>query len=311
MLGVSVRTTPEDVRPAELVELGFQVPKPRHPVFHAVWWSSNLLLAAALLGVLFAGLREFGLRYYLDGFSDAIAPGVLPAESKVQAILDWMRIEPSRAVAANPSALSARDPHITLNYQQLLRVCGTATNAFLNLAREDDLVVRRLLLLAPDGSTKHVVAEVLLDGRWIVVDPTYHLIMKDAQGRPLTRQDLRNPALFEQAVGPVADYPQNYNYEHATHVRLERVPLFAVLHLRKALDAIYPAWDEAADWNLLLERESFFYLTLACVAAIFLLGMRLLLGWYADSRLRVPRFHLRDRVLRASVAFFSPPEIKE
>lgn len=287
------------------------MPKPRHAVFDALWGSCNLLLAAGLLGVLFAGLREFGLRYYLDGFSDAIAPSVLPAEPKVQAILDWMRIEPSRAVAANPNALSARDPHITLNYQQLLRVCGTATNAFLNLAREDDLVVRRVLLLAPDSSAKQVVAEVFMDGRWIVVDPTYHLITKDAQGRPLTRQDLRNPALFQQALGPVADYPQNYNYEHATDVRLERVPLFAAFHLRNVLDTIDPAWDEAADWSLLLEREPFLYFTLALVAVIFLLVVRFLLGGYADSRLRIARFHLRDRVLRASVAFFSPPEIKE
>jgi len=288
------------------------VPKPRHPAFRAVWWSCNLLLAAAFLGVLVAGLREFGLRHYLDGFSDAIAPSVLPAEPKVEAILNWMRIEPLRAVAANPSALSSRDPHITLNYQQLLRVCGTATNAFLNLAREDDLLVRRLLLLAPDGSTKHVVAEVFMDGRWIVVDPTYHLIMKDAQGRLLTRQDLQNPAVFRQAVGPVADYPRNYNYERTTHVRLERVPLFAAWHLRRVLDTVCPAWDEAADWSLLLERESFFYFTLACVGMIFLLVVRFLLGWYADSRLRIPRFHLRDRVLGASVAFFfSTPEIKE
>src|SRR5438477_12782574 len=157
-----------------------------------------------------------------------------------------MRIEPSRAVATNPETLSQRDPYVTLNYQQLLRVCGTATNAFLNLAREDDLVVRRLLLLDPDGNTKHVAAEVLLEKRWVVVDPRYHLIMKDAQGRLLTRQDLQNPAVFRQAVGPVADYPQNYNYEHTTQVRLERVPLFAAWHLRKVLDTICPAWDEAA-----------------------------------------------------------------
>ena len=285
--------------------------KPRHPVFRAVWWSCNLLLVAALLVLLIAGLREFSLRYYLDGFSDAIAPGVLSAEPKVQAILDWMRIEPSRAVATNPENLSQRDPHVTLNYLQLLRVCGTATNAFLNLAREDELVVRRLLLLGPDGNAKHVVAEVLLDRRWIVVDPTYHVIMRDAQGRLLTRQDLQNPALYKQAVSSIPNYPADYTYEHTTHVRLERVPLFAKLNLRRFVDAIYPGWDGAADWSLLLERESFFYLTLASVATFFLLLLRFMLGWYADSRLRIRRFHLRDRVLRAGSALLSAPEIEQ
>src|SRR5438270_7555542 len=98
---------------------------------------------------------------------------------------------------------------MTLDCQQLLGVCGTGTSALLILAREDDLSVRRLLLLALDGSTKHVVAEVFMDGRWIVVDPRYHLIMKDAQGRLVTRQDLQKPAVLRQAVGPVADEPRN------------------------------------------------------------------------------------------------------
>jgi len=261
--------------------------------------------------MLYSCIREYSVRRYLDGFSDAIAPSILQAEPKVQAILDWMRIEPSRAVAANPDALAQRDPYATLNYQQLLRVCGTATNAFLNLAREDDLLVRRLLLLAPDGGTKHVVAEVLIDRRWIVVDPTYHMFMRNTQGRLLTRQDLQNFAIFKQAVSSIPNYPPEYNYEHSAHVRLERVPLFAVLHLRRVLDAIDPGWDEAVDWSLLLERESFFYLVLSAAAAGFFLLLRVLLAWYADSRLRMPRFRLRANAVRAGAAFFSSPEIKE
>jgi hypothetical protein len=283
----------------------------QHRIFRLIWWSSNVLLAAAFVAMLYSCVREYSVRRYLDGFSDAIAPSILPAEPKVQAILDWMRIEPSRAVAANPDALSQRDPYVTLNYQQLLRVCGTATNAFLNLAREDDLLVRRLLLLAPDGNTKHVVAEVLIDRRWIVVDPSYHMFMRDTQGRLLTRQDLQNSAIFKQAVSSIPNYPPEYNYEHSAHVRLERAPIFAVLRVRRVLDAIDPGWDEAVDWSLLLERESFFYLVLSAGATIFFLLLRVLLAWYADSRLRMPRFRLRANAVRAGAAFFSSPEIKE
>ncbi len=276
-----------------------------------MWWGCNLLLAAAFVAMLYSCVREYSMRRYLDGFSDAIAPSILSAEPKIQALLDWMRIEPSRAVAANPGALSQRDPYITLNYRQLLRACGTATNAFLNLAREDNLLVRRLLLLTPDGNTKHVVTEVLIDRRWIVVDPTYHMIMRDAQGHLLTSQDLQNPAIFKQAVSAIPNYPREYNYEHSAHVRLERVPLFAVLHLRRVLDAIFAGWDEAVDWSLLLERESFFYLVLSAVATLFFLLLRAVLAWYADSRLRIPRFHLREHAIRAGAAFFSAPEIKQ
>jgi len=81
--------------------------------------------------------------------------------------------------------------------------------------------------------------------------------------------------------------------------------------LRKLLGAVVPGWEEAVDWSLLLERESFFYLVLSVAAMLFLLLLRAMLAWYADSRLRIPRFHLREHALRAGVAFFSAPEIKQ
>ena len=286
------------------------MPKPKHPVFRAVWWSCNLLLAVALIAVAFAGVREFSVRRYLDGYSDAIVPNFLSAERKVQAILDWMKAEPSRGIADNPATLSTRDPETTLNYAQLLQVCGTATNAFLNLARASDLRVRRLLLLSPAGTAKHVVAEVSINQRWIVVDATYRTMMADSQGRLLTRKELQDPAIFSQAIGRIPGYPREYSYESVAHIRLSRLP-FRGFHLRRVFDAIYPGWEEAVDWSLLLERVSFFYLVLAVVATILLLLLRQALGWYADSMLRIPRFHFRENLIRATAAFFSTPEIKE
>jgi hypothetical protein len=279
-------------------------------VFRGIWWSSNLLLSIALVAMLYSCVREYSVRRYLDGFSDAIVPNTLSEEQRVQAILDWMRAEPSRAEATNPDTLAKRDPETTLTYRQLLNVCGTATNAFLNLARSSDLRVRRLLLLSADRQTKHVVAEVLMNERWIIVDPTYRVIMKDAQGHFLTRKDLQNPAIFAQAMGAIPNYPQEYTYDQFAHVRLARLPLEG-LHLRRLLDSINPGWDEAFDWSLLLERESFFYLVTSGMATLFFLLLRVVLAWYADSRLRIPRFHQREHALRAGAAFFSAPEIKQ
>jgi len=289
---------------------GFPLPKSQHPVFRAAWWSSNLLLSVALGLFLSFGWKELYLRAYLDGFSDAIVPSLMPAEPKVQGILNWMRVEPGRAIAEDPGELEARDPYATLNYKQLLEVCGTATNAFLNLAREDNLSVRRLLLLNPDGNTKHVVAEVLIGGRWIVVDPTFRLIMRDATGRMLTRADLLNPELWVQATSKARKYPANYTYERATHVRMARLPLVGA-GLGRVLNRIYPSWDEALDWSLVMERQSFLYLVIAGAAGVLFLLLRTLLAWYADSLLRIPRFHLRQNIVRASTAFFSTPEIKQ
>jgi Transglutaminase-like superfamily len=286
------------------------LPTFHHRIFRAVWMSANILLVASVLALLYSGGWEYSVRRYLDGFSDAIVPNVLPAEQKVEAILTWMRTESSRAVTPDPALLTSRNPEVTLNYEQLLKVCGTATNAFLNLARSSDLQVRRLLLLTPGRTTKHVVAEVLVNDRWIIVDPTYRTILRDAQGHFLTRRDLQDPVIFAQATSTIPGYRPEYNYERFAHVRVARIPLEG-FHLRPLLDSIYPGWDEAVDWSLLLERESFLYFFLSLVATLLFVFLRVILGWYADRRLRIPRFHLREHVVRAGEAFFSTPEIKE
>lgn len=278
-------------------------------IFRLAWKSVNLLLAIAVVSSTYTVVGEYSVRRYLAGFSDAIVPNSVPEEHKLQAILEWMRLAPSRTVSADPDSLSKRDPQITLTYSQLLNVCGTATNAFVNLARSSDMRVRRLLLLTPDDITKHVAAEVAIGGRWIVVDPTYRVVFRDAAGHYLTSEELQNPAVFAEAVSAIPNYPREYTFEHTAHVRLARLP-YVGIGLRKTLDAIVPGWEEAIDWSLLLERDSFLYLVVSVAAMFFFLIVRTVLAWYADSRLRVPRFHLREHALRASIAFFSTPEIK-
>jgi transglutaminase-like putative cysteine protease len=100
------------------------------------------------------------------------------SEEKIEAILNWMAHGPARLNADAASSLHTRDPIDSLNYRSLLQVCGSATNAFVNLADSAGLVSRRLLLLDSRRMAKHVVAEVLVDGRWIVVDPSFRVIWR-------------------------------------------------------------------------------------------------------------------------------------
>ena len=93
-----------------------------------------------------------------------------------------------------------RDLATTLNYDQLLRACGTATNAFVNLSNISQVPARRRLLMGRNWSTKHVVAEVHLDGRWVVVDPTFRVVFRGADGQPLTREQLLDPDTFNHAI---------------------------------------------------------------------------------------------------------------
>jgi hypothetical protein len=277
--------------------------------FRISWRATNTLLLVSVLTLLYSAGWEYSVRRYLEGFSDAIVPAGAAPEKRVQAILDWMRTGPTRSEETRPTGLAIRDPENTLNYQQLLNVCGTATNAFLNLARSSNLEVRRLLLLSPDQNTKHVVAEIELNGRWIVVDPTYRVIQRNAAGEMLTREQLKNPHTFAEAIARIPGYPPEYSYENYLHVRVNKLPLGGI-RLRPILNRVFPGWEERLDWSLLVERESFFVLTLASIATLVLFLMRQVLAWYADRRLKIPRFRLWSHVSRAGSAFFTTPEIK-
>jgi hypothetical protein len=281
----------------------------QHKLFRVLWHGVNVALLASLAALVYSAGWEYSVRRYLDGFSDAIVPANAMPEQRVQAILDWMREGPPRLAEPSPTGLAVRDPETTLNYQQLLSVCGTATNAFLNLARSSDLQARRLLLLSPDRRAKHVVAEVLLNARWIVADPTYRIIMRNAKGEMLTREELQTPQNFAEATERIPGYPPAYNYDEFAHVRISRLPLDG-LRLRPVLDRVFPGWEETVDWSLLLERESFFVLTAAALVTLFLFLFRLFLAWFADHWLKVPRFRLRSHLARAGTAFFTTPEIK-
>ena len=280
-----------------------------HRVFRSFWWAANALLALSLLATLFTGVWEHSVRQYLKGFSDAIIPESSSPEQKAQAILSWMSFGPPRREAPDPSVLSAHDPTDTLNYRQLLEVCGSATNAFLNLSRSSGLDARRLLLLSPDRTAKHVVAEVRIGGRWVIVDATYRAFMKDSQGKLLTLADLRDPRLFQEATAQIPGYVTYYSYERVAHVRVGALPVLGPF-VRRALDTVAPGWDEYVDWSLLLERRSFAFFFLSVWALIFFFLLRIVIAWIADHRLRIPRLRLRASLTRAAATFFSTPEMK-
>jgi Transglutaminase-like superfamily len=280
-----------------------------HRVFRSFWWATNAVLVLSLLGTLLTGIWEHSVRQYLTGFSDAIIPEASSPRQKAEAILAWMSYGPPRREAPDTSALSPHDPSDTLNYRQLLAVCGSATNAFLNLSRSSGLEARRLLLLSPDRTAKHVVTEVHLDGRWVIVDATYRVMMKDAQGRLLTRADLQDPRLFQEAASRIPGYVPVYSYERVAHVRLGALPVLGPV-LRRVLDVVSPGWDESMDWSLLLERRSFAWFFVSVWALLFFLLLRIALAWLADHRLRIPRLRLRNSLTRATATFFSTPGIK-
>lgn len=275
-----------------------------YPIVRVCWYISNILLVVSLGFVIYSAAWEFSMRSYLKGFADAVIPYSDDSEQKVEAILAWMQNGPARRNTQDPDTLDARNPEDTLNYHQLLEVCGTATNAFVNLAQSGGLRARRLLLLDEHNLSKHVVVEALVDNRWIVVDPSYHSILRLRTGRPATREELRNPEVFRAATQAIPNYPSSYTYESTVHIRLGRIPLIGS-HLRGIFDFVWPSWEESINWTLLLERESFAMLTISVSFLCFALAVRLLLSWYCFRKLGIVRVRLRDQLVRAGEVLLS------
>jgi hypothetical protein len=270
--------------------------------FLLLWRGVNILLLGSLVVLAYGMFWEYSTRSYLKGFSDALVPSEASPEQKVQSIPVWMGHGAVRARFGEVEGFAQRDPENTLNYAHLLQVCGTATNAFVNLAISSDLRARRLLLVDGNDNAKHVVAEVLLDGRWAVVDPPYRVLYRDSRGGFLTKEQLRDPATFREATATIPNYLPSYTYDRVLTVRTRRIPLIGP-YLRPALNAIFPGWQEDFDWTLLVERESFALAAAGGVLVFLLVSLRSILGWYGSRRLGIARRGLRARLLQASNAF--------
>jgi hypothetical protein len=276
----------------------------KESIFQAIGFSINVLLISSVLLSLFGLAWEYSTRWYLSGFSNAVLPYAASPEKKVDAILAWMQQGPARETEYYSDDSENRDPIDTLNYKELLSVCGTGTNAFVNLASAGGIEARRLLLLDAQGmNTNHVVAEVHLDGRWVIVDPSFHSILKDSAGHLLTKEELTRPEVLRDATRNIPDYDPSYNYEHTAFIHFARLPLLGRF-LQARLNSVLPAWQERINWTLLVERQS----NATLVTGIVLLGLAMCLRrvfcWYGRQFSIVP-ISPWDQVRHTGVALFS------
>jgi hypothetical protein len=276
--------------------------KPKHKIYRAAWYFINISLILAIALAIYSVGWEFSTRRYLKGFSDAVIPVSGQPVQKIEAILNWMKHGPARQMAGPDASAPDRDPIDTLNYHALLQVCGTATNAFINLADSGGLEARRLLLLDSRRLVKHVSAEVKIDGRWIVLDPAFRSILRGADGNLLTVQELRDSAVFAAAIRNVPGYDPNYTFESTTHIRVARLTLVG-LPLRVLLDRLLPGWEDSALMSLLAERESLAVMLASFLLVLLLFLLRLVLRWYGEKRLGLRAPRVRVQIRRAFDAF--------
>lgn len=276
----------------------------KESIFQAASFAVNVLLISSVLLTLFGFAWEYSTRWYLSGFANAVLPYSSSPEEKVATILAWMEQGPARETDYYRDDSQSRDPVDTLNYKELLSVCGTATNAFVNLASAAGIEARRLLLLDSQGlNTNHVVAEVRVDGRWVIVDPSFHAILKDRAGRLLTKEELARPDILLDATRNITGYNQSYNYEHTAFIHLARIPLVGRF-LQARLDSALPTWQENINWTLLVERQSNATLVSGIVLLCFGICLRRAMSWYG-KKISISAIGPWEQLSRAGVALFS------
>lgn len=274
-------------------------------VFQAANFLVNMLLVSSVLLTLFGVGWEYSTRLYLSGFSNAVLPYASSPEQKVTAILAWMQQGPARSNEYYGDDEQDRDPVDTLNYKELLTVCGTATNAFVNLAAAGGLEARRLLLLDAQGlNTNHVVAEVNLNGRWAIVDPSFHVLLRSNEdGHLLTKQELAHPEVLQDATSNIPGYDPAYNYEHTAFIHFARLPVVGGF-LQSELNSIPPSWQEQINWTVLVERQSYDTIVAGIVLLCFGICLRPLIFWYGRTISMVPMSPW-EQLRHAGVSLFS------
>ena len=185
-------------------------------------------------------------------------------------------------------------------------MCGTATNAFTNLANASGLPSRRLLLLNGSKTAKHVVAEVRINNQWIVVDPSFGVIPRGPDGSLLTRDDLAEPSIFNYVFQRVPGYNLAYTYEETVHLRLARLPIIGGL-LRSTLNHLAPGWEDSVFVTLLAERLSFTATTISVLSVLIFFVIRFALRHYGKTHLGIHYVRFRERLWRAFQTFVHEP----
>ena len=185
---------------------------------------------------------------------------------------------------------------------RLLKVCGSASNAFINLAEAAGVKTRRLLLLDASGGAKHVVVEAWWDHRWVVVDPSFRSVFRDRSGRALSKEDLRNPAIFQDAISRIPNYEPTYTFNRTVHVHLTRIPIVGVF-LRRSLDSWFPGWEEMVNWGYLPEHPSLWPIVISFPVIFLGIVIRQTVRKYSREKLGAKTFGFRKRLIETGRVF--------
>ena len=164
-----------------------------------------------------------------------------------------------------------------------------------------------MLLLDQNQMTKHVVAEVLVQGHWIIVDPAYRVVFRDASGNTVTREDLLNPAKFAAVISKIPKFPAEL------HLRQHRPRAHRQVAYSGDSFAGHPQSHRAGlgrfDDDDAAGRTRIFcgHWSAALLLVVFLLVLRYSLRWFGEARLGHSRRPVAlPRFIGPACAFWIP-----
>jgi hypothetical protein len=160
--------------------------------------------------------------------------------------------------------------------------CGSSSRVVIELLKARNIPSRALMLLDENGESIHTVVEALVDGRWVVGDPSQGVVFHDAAGQLMTRQQLASDTTtFRANARTVPIYRPEYDYDSVTNFNWRRIPV-VLPFLRSVLvgvlgEARVHAFVRPAIWMHPKLAYAYFSIALAIVCA-----------WMAWRTRRVP-----------------------
>ncbi len=116
----------------------------------------------------------------------AVAPASLPPDVRVKRLAIWAFDH----FLSKGIPLPLQEDHFFNTARRGYGTCDQLAHVLATLYWSAGYPARLLMLRDAQGVSPHTVAQVLVNHRWVLVDPSFKVIFQDRQGRLLTVEDL-------------------------------------------------------------------------------------------------------------------------
>jgi hypothetical protein len=213
----------------------FVIPEPIQPVRRQ---QLLLILCAFCAGIsLWQGLLAVQDNQFADGLCAGLGIAGLPPPARAMRLSQWVSAYddglPPTAATARPSGLLS--PRMIVEHPAYFQAnCGSKVWLLCFLAGRAGLQARELRLCDRGHAARHVLCEIMIDGRWAVFDPTADLDFRRSDGEFATAEELRDPRLLAANAARVSGYDaRRWRFDYAERLHFEKLPVIGAW-LRRA-----------------------------------------------------------------------------